>query len=295
MAYCSDHSFPVPAPSHPPVQIRIRGINDVAPKTRKILQLLRLRQINMGVFLKVNKATMAMLQRVEPYVAYGYPNLKTVKVRGRPLAGGHSCPRPLCRLSGCLRARWPRARPVPPKHTLTHLSTPHTPRPSLMLCSRFSALPLPAGADLQARLWQGEQEPHPADRQLGGGGRAGPARHHLRGGPGEQPPPPAAVLSAFVCFSLCVLVRLYEGLPATGAWRGGAAGRRGWQAAAKRAGTLRSAACAPASPSLPLGSCLGASAHPRLADGGGAARLACRGSGRLPCTCRLAPSSQRVS
>eukprot|EP00887_Chlorella_sp_A99_P008230 scaffold12.g8230.t1 len=59
--------------------IRIRGMNDVAPKTRKILQLLRLRQINNGVFLKVNKATMSMLQRVEPYVAYGYPNLKTVK------------------------------------------------------------------------------------------------------------------------------------------------------------------------------------------------------------------------
>ncbi len=31
-------------------------------------------------FPQVNKATMNMLQRVEPYVAYGYPNLKTVKV-----------------------------------------------------------------------------------------------------------------------------------------------------------------------------------------------------------------------
>lgn len=59
--------------------IRIRGLNEVAPKTKKILQLLRLRRINSGVFLKVNKATLNMLQRVEPYVAYGYPNLKTVK------------------------------------------------------------------------------------------------------------------------------------------------------------------------------------------------------------------------
>ncbi len=33
--------------------IRIRGINDMAPKTKKILQLLRLRRINTGVFLKV--------------------------------------------------------------------------------------------------------------------------------------------------------------------------------------------------------------------------------------------------
>ena len=41
------------------------------PKTRKILQLLRLRQIFNGVFLKGNKATINMLRRVEPYVAYG--------------------------------------------------------------------------------------------------------------------------------------------------------------------------------------------------------------------------------
>ncbi|XP_010520183.1 PREDICTED: 60S ribosomal protein L7-2-like [Tarenaya hassleriana] len=59
--------------------IRIRGINAIDPKTKKILQLLRLRQIFNGVFLKVNKATMNMLHRVEPYVTYGYPNLKSVK------------------------------------------------------------------------------------------------------------------------------------------------------------------------------------------------------------------------
>ncbi|KAF8021696.1 hypothetical protein BT93_G1984 [Corymbia citriodora subsp. variegata] len=59
--------------------IRIRGINAMHPKTRTILQLLRLRQIFNGVFLKVNKATMNMLHRVEPYVTYGYPNLKSVR------------------------------------------------------------------------------------------------------------------------------------------------------------------------------------------------------------------------
>lgn len=59
--------------------IRIRGINAMHPKTKKILQLLRLRQIFNGVFLKVNKATMNMLRRVEPYVTYGYPNLKSVR------------------------------------------------------------------------------------------------------------------------------------------------------------------------------------------------------------------------
>merc|ERR1712054_574194 len=40
------------------IVVRIRGINGVDPKTRKILRIFRL---------------------VEPYVAYGYPNLKTVK------------------------------------------------------------------------------------------------------------------------------------------------------------------------------------------------------------------------
>lgn len=59
--------------------IRIRGINGVEPKVRKILQLLRLRQIHNGVFMKVNYATMRMLQRVEAFVAYGYPNLKSVR------------------------------------------------------------------------------------------------------------------------------------------------------------------------------------------------------------------------
>jgi len=59
--------------------IRIRGINGLHPKPRKILQLLRLPQIHNATFVKMNKATKNMLQLVEPYVAYGYPNLKTVR------------------------------------------------------------------------------------------------------------------------------------------------------------------------------------------------------------------------
>eukprot|EP00591_Stephanopyxis_turris_P008337 CAMPEP_0195509302 /NCGR_PEP_ID=MMETSP0794_2-20130614/2266_1 /TAXON_ID=515487 /ORGANISM="Stephanopyxis turris, Strain CCMP 815" /LENGTH=239 /DNA_ID=CAMNT_0040636481 /DNA_START=41 /DNA_END=760 /DNA_ORIENTATION=+ len=59
--------------------IRIRGIIGVAPKVRKILQLLRLRQIHNGVFLRVNKAIMHMLRMVDPFIAYGYPNLKSVR------------------------------------------------------------------------------------------------------------------------------------------------------------------------------------------------------------------------
>merc|ERR1711868_327907 len=34
--------------------MRIRGINQVSPKVRKVLQLLRLRQINNGVFVKID-------------------------------------------------------------------------------------------------------------------------------------------------------------------------------------------------------------------------------------------------
>ncbi|PHH80400.1 hypothetical protein CDD82_1766 [Ophiocordyceps australis] len=59
--------------------VRIKGINKMPPKPRKTLQLLRLLQINNGVFIKSTKATMEMLKLVEPWVAYGYPNLKSVK------------------------------------------------------------------------------------------------------------------------------------------------------------------------------------------------------------------------
>jgi len=58
---------------------RLRGILGVSPKPRKVLQLLRLRQLNNGVFIRLNKATKNMLRLCEPYVAYGYPNLKTIR------------------------------------------------------------------------------------------------------------------------------------------------------------------------------------------------------------------------
>ncbi|GBG23842.1 60S ribosomal protein L7 [Hondaea fermentalgiana] len=61
------------------VVTRVRGIMGNSPKVRKILQLLRLRQIHNTVFVKLNKATVNMLRLVEPYIAYGEPTLKTVK------------------------------------------------------------------------------------------------------------------------------------------------------------------------------------------------------------------------
>ena len=59
--------------------MRLRGLNDIHPKTKKILQLLRLRQIHNGIFMKVNKATLNQLRKVEPYIMFGYPNLKSVR------------------------------------------------------------------------------------------------------------------------------------------------------------------------------------------------------------------------
>jgi large subunit ribosomal protein L7e len=74
----SNNFYVAPAPKVAFV-IRVRGINRAAPETRKILQLLRLRQIHNGVFVKLNKATITMLKLVEPYITYGEPNLKSVQ------------------------------------------------------------------------------------------------------------------------------------------------------------------------------------------------------------------------
>jgi large subunit ribosomal protein L7e len=71
--------FYVPAQPKVYFVVRIRGINGIAPKPRKILQLFRLLQINNGVFVKVTRATQQMLRLVEPYVTYGEPNLKSIR------------------------------------------------------------------------------------------------------------------------------------------------------------------------------------------------------------------------
>merc|ERR1712228_108661 len=76
------------------IVIRIRGINRVSPKVRKVLQLFRLLQIHNAVFIKMNKATINMLKLIQPYIAYGYPSVECIrsliykrgfaKVRHRP-------------------------------------------------------------------------------------------------------------------------------------------------------------------------------------------------------------------
>jgi len=59
--------------------VRITGIIKMAPKPRKVLQLLRLRQLHNGVFVKMNKPIMNMLKLVQPYVTLGYPSLKSIR------------------------------------------------------------------------------------------------------------------------------------------------------------------------------------------------------------------------
>ncbi|XP_037657462.1 60S ribosomal protein L7-like [Choloepus didactylus] len=71
-------NFYVPAEPKLAFVIRITGINGMSPKVRKVLQLLCLRQIFNGIFVKLNKASINRLSIVEPYIAWGYPNLKSV-------------------------------------------------------------------------------------------------------------------------------------------------------------------------------------------------------------------------
>jgi len=51
----------------------------MSPKARQVLRLLRLRQVHNTVLIKINKATVGMLKLVEPWIAYGYPSVATIK------------------------------------------------------------------------------------------------------------------------------------------------------------------------------------------------------------------------
>ncbi|KAH0788245.1 60S ribosomal protein L7-2 [Histomonas meleagridis] len=75
----AEGAFYVPAEAKVALVIRIRGLNGIDPRTRKILQLFRLRQRLNAVFIRINKATLEMLKRVESYVAYGYPSPEVVR------------------------------------------------------------------------------------------------------------------------------------------------------------------------------------------------------------------------
>ncbi|KAK7271939.1 hypothetical protein RJT34_28222 [Clitoria ternatea] len=65
--------------SKPLIVIRIQGKKEMHEKTRKALYSLGLRRRFSAVFVKPTVEVLAKLQRVEPYVTYGYPNLKSIK------------------------------------------------------------------------------------------------------------------------------------------------------------------------------------------------------------------------
>ncbi|KAF7694334.1 60S ribosomal protein L7-like 1 [Silurus meridionalis] len=74
-----------PPPALPPAKnrlvfaVRIREIKGVCLRVKKTIHMFRLRKIFSGTFIKVSKASMNMLRVVEPYVAWGFPNLKSVR------------------------------------------------------------------------------------------------------------------------------------------------------------------------------------------------------------------------
>ncbi|XP_062857281.1 60S ribosomal protein L7-like 1 [Trichomycterus rosablanca] len=74
-----------PPPVLPPAKnrlafaVRIREIKGVSLTVRKTIQMLRLRKIFSGSFLKISRTSLNMLKVVEPYVAWGFPNLKSVR------------------------------------------------------------------------------------------------------------------------------------------------------------------------------------------------------------------------
>ncbi|KAK1796058.1 hypothetical protein P4O66_008856 [Electrophorus voltai] len=74
-----------PPPALPPAKnrlvfaVRVREIKGVSPRVKKVIHMLRLRKIFSGTFVKVSKTSINMLKIVEPYVAWGFPNLKSVR------------------------------------------------------------------------------------------------------------------------------------------------------------------------------------------------------------------------
>jgi large subunit ribosomal protein L7e len=58
--------------------LRIKGINKISPKPRKVLKLFRLLQLHNAVLVRNNKATRNMLKLIEPFVTFGFPSVQTI-------------------------------------------------------------------------------------------------------------------------------------------------------------------------------------------------------------------------
>jgi len=73
-----ENSYNVPKEAKIVLVIRIRGVKNLAPQVKKVFRLFRISQIYNAAFVRVNRATMNMLKRIERYVAFGYPSRKTI-------------------------------------------------------------------------------------------------------------------------------------------------------------------------------------------------------------------------
>lgn len=71
-------NFFVPDAPRLAVVTRIRGINQISPKPKKVLQILRLRQIGQTVFVRLNKSSINMLRMADPFITWGYPSQETI-------------------------------------------------------------------------------------------------------------------------------------------------------------------------------------------------------------------------
>ncbi|NXJ64125.1 RL7L protein, partial [Rostratula benghalensis] len=59
--------------------VRIVDIKGVSKRVKRVIELLRLRRNFTGTFVKLTPLSLKMLRIVEPYVAWGHPNLKSVR------------------------------------------------------------------------------------------------------------------------------------------------------------------------------------------------------------------------
>jgi large subunit ribosomal protein L7e len=74
----ANNAYLVPAEAKILLIVRIRGINHLNPRTKRILRLFRLRQLHNASFVRVNRATLNMIKHIDPYVTYGFPDRKTI-------------------------------------------------------------------------------------------------------------------------------------------------------------------------------------------------------------------------
>ncbi|XP_069834881.1 ribosomal protein uL30-like [Dendropsophus ebraccatus] len=76
--------------------VRIMDIQGVNQHVLRILKTFRLGKMFSGVFVKLTPETITMIQVIEPYVAWGFPNLKSVRElilkRGQGMVKGKKMP-----------------------------------------------------------------------------------------------------------------------------------------------------------------------------------------------------------